>query len=339
MTIENAILVENLGRIYKIRGEKKKEKKELVALSNVNLAVKKGELFGLLGPNGAGKTTLIKILTTLLSPSSGKASVAGYDVYTQSTFIRSQINMVSGGETSGYGLLTVRENLWMFAQFYGIDSKTANERIKRLLEIVGMTDRANTKCSDLSTGLRQKMNIIRGFLTDPEILFLDEPTLGLDVGASRDVRKFIRSWIDEDPNRTVLLTTHYMVEADELCNRVAIINKGKVLACDTPSALKHQLRKEAIFNIDVETSHEFNKAELESIAGVVSVSHLQQDAYVSLEMILKDESILSSVIARFDSMGLRIRSLQKREPTLEDVFVTLVGARMDEVEHAESPEN
>ncbi len=339
MTIENAISVEALGRIYKIRGAKKQDKKELVALSNVNLAIKKGELFGLLGPNGAGKTTLIKILTTLLSPTSGAASVAGLDVYTQPDKIRSRINMVSGGETSGYGLLTVRENLWMFAQFYGIDSKTANERIKRLLAIVGLTDRSATKCSDLSTGLRQKMNIVRGFLTDPEILFLDEPTLGLDVEASRDVRKFIRSWVNEDPTRTLLLTTHYMVEADELCDRVAIINKGKVLACDTPSSLKHQLRKEAIFNIDVESAKPFTKEDFITLPGLARLNLVAQDGYTSLEMVLKDESVLSPVIARFDKLGMRIRSLQKREPTLEDVFVALVGARMEEVEHAESSED
>ncbi len=137
-------------------------------------------------------------------------------------------------KSSGYGLLTVRENLWMFAQFYGISTKEANARIKKLLEVVGLADRANTRSADLSTGLRQKMNIVRGFLTDPEVLFLDEPTLGLDVGASRDVRNFIRSWMNDNPTRTLLLTTHYMAEADELCDRVAIINKGKVLACDTP---------------------------------------------------------------------------------------------------------
>jgi ABC-2 type transport system ATP-binding protein len=339
MPNDNAIVVENLGRVYKIRGGKKKERKELVALSDVNLTIKKGELFGLLGPNGAGKTTLIKILTTLLSPTSGKASVAGLNVYTQPEQIRARINMVSGGETSGYGLLTVRENLWMFAQFYGIDSKTANERIKRLLEIVGMTDRTNTKCSDLSTGLRQKMNIVRGFLTDPDILFLDEPTLGLDVGASRDVRHFIRGWVDEDPGRTLLLTTHYMVEADELCDRVAIINKGQVLACDTPASLKRKLRHESIFNIDVEAERSFGKEDLESLPGVSHLAMQAQDGFTSLELILKEESVLSKVIARFDTLGLRIRSLQKREPTLEDVFVALVGARMDEVEHAETSED
>ncbi len=156
-----AIQTNHLSRIYKVRGNKKNPTKALVALQDVNLEVQQGELFGLLGPNGAGKTTLIKILTTLLAPTSGTALVCGYDVVNEAQKIRPIINMVSGGESSGYGLLTVRENLWMFAQFYGLSSKEANRRILQLLEVVGLADRLNTKSSDLSTGLRQKMNIVR----------------------------------------------------------------------------------------------------------------------------------------------------------------------------------
>src|SRR5262245_38987000 len=243
-----AVETKDLGRVYKIRGNKKEsqERKKLVALQDVNLTVERGELFGLLGPNGAGTTTLIKILTTLLAPTSGWARVATHDVNLNPHLVRPRINMVSG-----YGLLTVRENLWMFSQFYGMDSKEANTRITELLTLVGLQDRTNTKSSDLSTGLRQKMNIVRGFLTDPEVLFLDEPTLGLDVGASRDVRKLIRGWLDANNNRTLLLTTHYMVEAEELCDRVAIINKGRVLACDTPANLKRELQRDAIFEIEI----------------------------------------------------------------------------------------
>ncbi len=249
----HAIETKDLGRIYKIRGSKKEKqiRKELVALEDVNLTVERGELFGLLGPNGAGKTTLIKVLTTLLAPTSGWARVATHDVIQNPQLVRPRINMVSGGESSGYGLLTVRENLWMFSQFYGMPSKEANQRIVDLLKMVGLEDRIHTKSSDLSTGLRQKMNIVRGFLTDPEVLFLDEPTLGLDVGAARDVRKLIRGWLDADKFRTLLLTTHYMVEAEELCDRVAIINKGRVLACDTPANLKHNLQRDAIFEIEI----------------------------------------------------------------------------------------
>ena len=177
-----------------------------------------------------------------------------------------------GGESSGYGLLTVRENLWMFAQFYGIPSKIANQRIKELLDIVGLSDRMNSKSSDLSTGLRQKMNIVRGFLTDPEVLFLDEPTLGLDVGASREVRKFVREWVDADQRRTLLLTTHYMVEADELCDRVAIINRGRVLACDTPANLKHQLQQESIFHLQVSPFNgKMSPDRVQALPGVIKV--------------------------------------------------------------------
>ena len=134
--------------------------------------------------------------------------------------------MVSGGETSGYGILTVRENLWLFSQLYGVPRKEARQRIDTLLAAVGLTEKADTRISHLSTGLRQKMNFCRGFVTGPKVLFLDEPTLGLDVTAARTIRRFVRDWMGERPERTLLLTTHYMMEADELCDRVAIIHRG-----------------------------------------------------------------------------------------------------------------
>ncbi len=327
-----AIKTERLGRIYKIRGGKKSAPKELVALRDINLEVHKGELFGLLGPNGAGKTTLIKILTTLLAPTSGWARVAGYDVVKEANKVRPRINMVSGGESSGYGLLTVRENLWMFAQFYGITSGVANKRIRELLEVVGLSDRMNTKSSDLSTGLRQKMNIVRGFLTNPDVLFLDEPTLGLDVGASREVRNFVRRWIDEDRERTLLLTTHYMMEADELCDRVAIINKGTVLACDTPGALKTRLQQQAIFRMEVSPLDGLSVEQFEQLPGVRKVIHRPQDGFSSLEMILEQDDVLAAVVNLLTASNKHILNLQKRAPTLEDVFVALVGTSMEEVE-------
>jgi ABC-2 type transport system ATP-binding protein len=330
-----ALQTENLGRIYKIRGGKKTEPKELVALQDVNLEVRRGELFGLLGPNGAGKTTLIKILTTLLAPTSGRAWVAGYDVAQEPGKVRPLINMVSGGEASGYGLLTVRENLWMFSQFYGMPSRDANRRIRELLEVVGMLDRINAKSSDLSTGLRQKMNIVRGFLTDPRVLFLDEPTLGLDVGAARDVRKYIRRWLDENPERTLLLTTHYMVEADELCDRVAIINQGQVLACDTPGNLKRCFQQEAIFRIEASPLNGMPVKVFEQLPGVRSVTELQMDGYVVLEFVLEEEPVLSKVVNTMTTGGIQILNLQKREPSLEDVFVELVGRSMHEVEQGD----
>jgi ABC-2 type transport system ATP-binding protein len=335
-----AIEAENLGRIYKIRGTKKEKaiRKELVALANVNLNIEQGELFGLLGPNGAGKTTLIKILTTLLAPTTGHARVAGHDVIEAPQLVRPRINMVSGGESSGYGLLTVRENLWMFSQFYGVPSKEAYERIDGLLKRVGIFDRRHTKSSDLSTGLRQKMNIVRGFMTDPQVLFLDEPTLGLDVGASREVRHLIREWLDEDKSRTLLLTTHYMVEADELCDRVAIINQGRVLDCDTPAVLKQRLQKDAIFEIETSPLNGLSVSKLETLPGIIKVTCQEADGSATLNFILKEEAVLAVIINTLTAANVRIMKLSKHEPTLEDVFVTLVGHSMADMEKGEASE-
>jgi ABC-2 type transport system ATP-binding protein len=334
-----SVETEQLGRVYKIRSTRKEEKKDLVALQNVALQIKQGELFGLLGPNGAGKTTLIKILTTLLAPTIGKARVAGFDVVDQADQVRRRINMVSGGEFSGYGLLTVRENLWMFSQFYGIPSKDAYRRIDELLEIMHLSDRGKTKAADLSTGLRQKMNIIRGFMTDPEVLFLDEPTLGLDVGASRDVRQYISHWINEDRKRSLLLTTHYMVEADELCDRVAIINQGRVLAYDSPDRLKHKLQQDAIFRIQVSPLNGLKLDDFQKIPGVQRVTQHLEDGFTVLEFNLAEESILAAVITVLSAANIRIENLQKHEPTLEDVFVALVGKSIEEVEKSDVTAN
>jgi ABC-2 type transport system ATP-binding protein len=332
----SAIEIESLGRIYRIRGNKKEKKTraELSALTDINLQVEKGELFGLLGPNGAGKTTLIKILTTLLAPSSGRAQVAGFDVVAEPAKIRPLINMVSGGESSGYGLLTVRENLWMFSQFYGVPSKQAYQRIDELLKRVSIYDRRDTKSSDLSTGLRQKMNIVRGLMTDPQVLFLDEPTLGLDVGASREVRSLIREWLDQDHERTLLLTTHYMVEADELCDRVAIINQGRVLACDSPVALKQRLQKEALFEIDTSPLKGFSITKLQVQPGVQKVTVEETDGSATFNFILKEEAVLAGVINVLSTANIRILKFSKHEPTLEDVFMELVGRSMTDVEQA-----
>jgi len=327
-----AIETKNLGRIYKIRGPKKKgDEKTRVALEGVNLEVQRGELFGLLGPNGAGKTTLIKILSTLLLPSSGTAFVDGYDVVRDTEAVKRRISMVSGGETSGFGLLTVEENLWMFARFNGLESKTARTRIDAMLKIMGIEDRRRAKISDLSTGLRQKMNFIRGFVTDPSVVFLDEPTLGLDVQAARDVRVYVRQWMHDHPDRTLLLTTHYMAEADELCDRLAIIDSGKLLVCDTPANLKKSLQTEAVFNLKVAPlgSKPKNGDLLEAVAGVSRVHVADVNGHTELALTLRGEDALPEVLAYLTRRGSSLIALEKREPSLEDVFIKLVGRRLD----------
>ncbi len=333
MPNDPAILTQDLGRVYKLRGPKRREDaKELVALDGVNLTVARGELFGLLGPNGAGKTTLIKILTTLLLPTRGTAQVDGLHVTREPQEIRRRIATVSGGETSGYGLLTVEENLWMFARFYGLDTPVAKQRINELLEVVGIADRKRTKISDLSTGLRQKMNFIRGFISDPDVVFLDEPTLGLDVTAARQVRSFLKEWMAKHPDRTLLLTTHYMAEADELCGRLAIIDRGKLLAVDAPLALKHRLQREAIFNLKVAPlgqRPDKQEGRIEAVPGVRQVTVAEQDGATELSLILEGDEALAGVLAHLSRRGSGLISLEKREPTLEDVFIDLVGRRLD----------
>jgi ABC-2 type transport system ATP-binding protein len=324
-----ALRTADLGRVYHLpRGAQASPKnnpsKEFVALDGVTLEVRPGELFGLLGPNGAGKTTLIKILTTLLAPTTGAAWVDGLDVVTQAPAIRERINMVSGGETSGYGILTVRENLWLFSQLYGVPRKEARCRIDYLLAAVGLAERADTRISHLSTGLRQKMNFCRGFVTNPKILFLDEPTLGLDVTAARTVRQFVRDWMGERPGRTVVLTTHYMMEADELCDRIAVIDGGKVLVCDTPAGLKRRVQRYPVFEIAL-TSGANGYHALGRLPGVHECRFDEGPTSVAVRVALREEAVVGAVVHEILRGGSQILSLKKVEPTLEDVFVELVG--------------
>ena len=326
-----AVETRNLGRTFRKKGGDGR----LRALDDVNLQIRQGELFGLLGPNGAGKTTLIKILTTLLYPTEGKAFVAGLDVVEQAREIRPLINMVSGGEHAGYGILKVREQLWMFSQLYGVPTRVAKKRIAELLPVFDLEDRADEKVGKLSTGERQKMNLIRGFLCDPKVFFLDEPTLGLDVQVARQIRQFIRQWLGEHPDRTLLLTTHYMSEADELCDRLAIIDRGKVIALETPTALKTGLGRKAVFRIDVE-GLEKGDGVLDDIPGVASlaVSEVKETGLSRLDLVLEREGAISDVVSRVTRGGGSIRSLAKDEPTLEDVFISLVGRGLREGQDA-----
>jgi ABC-2 type transport system ATP-binding protein len=334
-----AIRTENLTRTYRLpkrrwgKPPQGSGPSKFTALDGVNLEVRPGELFGLLGPNGAGKTTLIKILTTLLAPSAGSAWVDGLDVIAEAAAIRPRINMVSGGESSGYGILNVRENLWLFARIYGVPTSVATQRIEKMLNVVGLTEKAGSRVSHLSTGQRQKMNFCRGFITDPTILFLDEPTLGLDVTSARAIRSFIREWMREGPGRTILLTTHYMAEADELCDRLAIIDRGKVLACDTPGNLKKRVQKYPLFELSLAPGTN-GWADLGKLPGVHQSTTATTPTTVELKVSLEQEPAIGAVVQNLVSSGAHILTLRKVEPTLEDVFIELVGHGLSEDETA-----
>jgi ABC-2 type transport system ATP-binding protein len=321
-----AIDARGVRRVYKAKP------KPIVALDGVDLQVEPGELFGLLGPNGAGKTTLIKVLTTLLLPTEGSARVFGFDVARDTRQLRRIMNIVSGGEQSGYGLLYVREQLWMFSQFYGLGVREGWRRVDQLVEAVDLKEQATQKVSSLSTGQRQKLNLARGLLNDPWILFLDEPTLGLDVSAARHVRELVQEWQKAVPGRTILLTSHYMAEVDQMCDRVAIVDRGRILAIGTPAELKRRVQRESIFELEVDQLPA-GTAALAALPGVLSAvrpsaSDLDRAAdrqTVQVKLTLDDDAALGGVVAELGRMGASIVALAKSEPTLEDVFVELVG--------------
>jgi ABC-2 type transport system ATP-binding protein len=317
-----AISTTGLRRVYDVKPD------PVTALAGVDLEVAPGEFFGLLGPNGAGKTTLIKILTTLLLPTSGEARIFGFDVATDSGRIRRIMNMVAGGEQSGYGILTVREQLWMFSQFYGLGTRDGWRRVDELIEAVGMSEQRLQRVSTLSTGQRQKMNMARGLLNEPWILFLDEPTLGLDVSAARGIRELVLRWKAAVPGRTVLLTTHYMAEADELCDRIAIVDHGRILAIGTPGELKRRVQRESIFRLELDHL-DGGATRLARVPGVVSAALAAGsdiDAQrVAVNLVLSEDGALGGVVTALGASGSQILALRKAEPTLEDVFVELVG--------------
>jgi len=322
-----AIETHRLTRLFKAR----RRQAEVHALEGVDLRVERGECFGLLGPNGAGKTTLIKILTTLLLPTTGTATVAGFDVVSDPLQVRKRINMVSGGDTSGYGILTVRETLHLFARLYGVPHAEARRRANALMDVTGLGPKADSLLSSLSTGMKQKLNFARAFMSDPDIVFLDEPTLGLDVEAARDIRAFVTRWIEERPERTVLLTTHYMVEADELCGRVAIIDRGQILALDTPRALKRAISSEPVFELQIGTG----TAQFEDLRDVIGVRSLSHHAHpgtgaIELRVAVVEDEVIGEVLGRLKERGAPVLNLTKSEPTLETVFVHLVGRGLED---------
>jgi ABC-2 type transport system ATP-binding protein len=309
-----------LVRIFKAKDQTVK------ALNNVSVSIEEGEIFGLLGPNGAGKTTFIKILTTLLLPTSGEAYVGGFNVVKEANKVRKIISLVSGGETPGYGILSTSENLWFFSQLYGLSSSAAKEEIKRLMTDLDFDEYAKTRMSRLSTGYKQRLNLARGLLNNPKVLFLDEPTLGLDVLTSKKMRGYIVDWAKKERKGTVLLTTHYMAEADEMCDRVAIIDRGRILVCDSPLTLKENLKENVIMRVEV-SSVQADFSFMEKMAGVIGFSQTRsiQTDTTTLKVMVRDEPIFSKVLAKLEGQKLKILAINKAEPSLEDVYISLVG--------------
>jgi ABC-2 type transport system ATP-binding protein len=319
----NTIEVEHLRREYKARmGVIRRSTKLVVAVDDISFDVRPGELFGMLGPNGAGKTTTVKMLTTLLLPTRGTARVLGSDVAKQGDKIRGRIGFIFGGERGLYWRLSGIDNLRYFASLYHVDPQVSKTRIAYLLELVGLGDRGKEKVEGYSRGMMQRLHIARTLLHDPEVLFLDEPTIGLDPVGAREVRQVIRDLQQE--KKTILLTTHYMFEADALCERIAVINKGNLVALDTPQALKTHVADLSVVEMEVfgVPDEVVERVRNQPFVDTLSIENVDQRQALRIQTSRGSEAVpdLMNLLS-----GLRVGKVVVREPTLEDAYVRLVG--------------
>ena len=296
---------------------------EVRALTDVSFSVEPGELFGLLGPNGAGKTTSIKILTTLLLPTSGRARVLGFDPASEPQRVRPQIGYVFGGDRGLYDRLSARDNLSYFADVYRVPAREKSRRIDELLDVVGLRGRERERVETFSRGMKQRLHIARGLLHDPPVLFLDEPTIGLDPVGARELRETVAGL--QSAGKTILLTTHYMYEADELCGRVAVITDGRIVAEGTPASLKRGIADRTVIEIEATGVEEPLVSRLREMEGVTSVVVEEQD---ETQLVLVQSSLGAQLVQPLIGAleGVTVRAVTAREPTLEDAYVALVGA-------------
>jgi ABC-2 type transport system ATP-binding protein len=322
----NTIEVKNLRRIYRATtGVIRRKVKEVEAVKDVSFDIKEGELFGLLGPNGAGKTTTVKVLATLLIPDAGEVYVKGLDIVKDANEVRKQIGFIFGGERGLYWRLSAIDNLRYFASLYHVDPATSKKRILELLELVGLEGRGDERVEGYSRGMKQRLHVARTLLHDPDILFLDEPTIGLDPVGAREFREVIRNLQSE--NKTILLTTHYMFEADSLCERVAVIDDGEIVALDTPSALKKHVRDLSVVEIETFGIARERLDEIRKLSFVDALSTQEQGQ--RQQLLVQTERGAEAVPDLMAALkGMRLGRVTVREPTLEDAYVRLVGGKV-----------
>ena len=316
------IEAQDLRRTYRTTtGTFRRRAKDVEAVRGVSFEVGEGELFGLLGPNGAGKTTTIKMLITLLIPTAGSARVLGFDVVKNAREVRKRIGYVFGGDRGVYERLSGLDNLRYFAELYGVPAREQKRRIAELLDLVGLTGREKERVEGYSRGMRQRLHVARGLLHDPPVLFLDEPTIGLDPVGARELRATIAALAAA--GKTVLLTTHYMFEADALCDRIAVIAQGKIVAEGTPQALKARVTQGRIVEIEVYGTAEQAVERLRVVEGVRGVSvEEREQAQVLVVQVDGEREVTHALLGRLE--GASVGRVSSREPTLEDAYVALV---------------
>jgi len=308
-----AVDVQEIRRIFTPR-----KREPVVALDGVSLAIPAGEVHGLLGPNGAGKTTLVKILSTVLLPSGGRAFVGGHDAATETEAVRPLIGIVFGGERGLYTRLSARQNLEYWGALYRLSGAQIKQRSAELLERVGLTERADQRVEEFSRGMKQRLHLARGLMGDARVLFLDEPTTGMDPLAAREFRALINQLKGE--GRTILLTTHDMVEAETVCDRVTLIDRGRILATETPRSLGSLISR--FQRIDVEDAPREVLEAIRAIDGVSSVTTLE-DGTVRIEV--HEEGATTLVLKELVDVG--VTAVKTSLPSLEEVYVQVIGDR------------
>ena len=329
---KGAVVADNLTKVFITKERKglfkRSSKKKIVAVDHVSFEVYRGEIFGLLGPNGAGKTTTIKILSTLLLPDEGEAWVNGYHVVKEADKVRATIGVSLYSDRGFYWKLTGRENLRYFAYLHHIPPREAEKKINELLELVGLKEHADKLVEEYSTGMKSKLNFARALLNDPETLFLDEPTIGLDPASARTIREVIKRLSRE--GKTIFLTTHNMEEADFLCDRIAIINRGKIVAIDTPRELKEKIRDKNIVEIEAVNLTDNVVEKVRGLEGVeyVSVTLSDPTSFKGTMRVTFNgtfDECLPNLLKVLVESDVRLLYVKPSEPSLEDVFIALTG--------------
>lgn len=323
-TTVHAIDVLSLKKTFTTRhGFWKRTARNTIAVDGISFHVEKGELFGLLGPNGAGKTTTVKMLSTLLLPTSGSISIFGKDALRDTNEVRKCIGFTFGGARGLYGRLSAIDNLRYFAELYAIPPEITRKRIPELLELVGLEKRGDDRVETFSSGMQQRLHLARALLHDPELIFLDEPTVGIDPVGARELRAAIKLLIGR--GKTILLTTHYMAEADELCDRIAIIKKGHLVALDTPSSLKKQISEDSVIDIKVNAEDlPAVKNLLNQLGDQVSVTYSEHNYVIGVSITTPQQGVVIERLSPMLNMNL-IQNLEVRNQTLEDVYIAIIG--------------
>ena len=320
----NVVEAVDLHRTYRVTtGAIRRRSHDVEAVKGVSFAIREGELFGLIGPNGAGKTTTIKMLITLLIPTSGSARVLGHDVVKDARWVRERIGYVFGGDRGLYERLSALDNLRYFAELYAVDPRQQRARIQELLELVGLKGREQERVEGYSRGMRQRLHIARGLLHDPPVLFLDEPTIGVDPVGARELRALIASLTQA--GKTVLLTTHYMFEADSLCDRIAVIAKGEIVAQGTPKELKAGVEAGSVVEVEVFGIDQLSIERVLALDGVrAAVVEEQEQKQLLIVQTAPGLELTHAILTQLN--GTTVGRVSSREPTLEDAYVQLVTA-------------